>query len=150
MTGVQTCALPISTVTGAPLELPRTSLPLKAEITVGIHEPGGRVTEDKLTLPVRTRPLFVGLRPLFEEAVALGDDARFELVALDADGKALARPDLSYELVRRDVHWQWYETNSGWKYEAIYKDVPIGSGTRGTGSPSIMRFPRWRVRRPKF
>ena len=118
-----------TTVTGAPLELPRTSLPLKAEITVGIHEPGGRVTEDKLTLPVRTRPLFVGLRPLFEEAVALGDDARFELVALDADGKALTRAGLSYELVRRDVHWQWYETNSGWKYEAIYKDVPIGSGT---------------------
>ena len=117
-----------TTITGAPLELPQTSLPLKAEITVGVHEPGGRVTKDALTLPVRTQSLFIGLRPLFAEAVAVGDDARFELVALDADGKAVVLPGLHYELIRRDVRWQWYETKRGWSYEAIYKDVPIGSG----------------------
>ncbi|MFI4986406.1 MAG: alpha-2-macroglobulin [Alphaproteobacteria bacterium] len=118
-----------TTVSGEPLELPQTSLPLKADITVGIHEPGGRVTKDVLTLPVRTRTLFIGMRPLFQDAVPIGDDARFELVALDADGKALARPGLSYELVRQDVHWQWYESGHGWNYEAIRKESPVSTGS---------------------
>ncbi len=132
-----------TTVTGDPLQLPATSLPLKGDVTVGIHEPGGRVTKDVLTLPVHTRDLFIGLRPLFQDAVPIGDEARFELVALDADGKALARPGLSWELVRQDVHWQWYETGRGWNYEAIYKDVPLSTGSvdATAGRPAKLSLP---------
>ena len=130
-------------VTGGPFPLPQTSLPLKAEIRVGIHEPGGRVTQDTLTLPVRARPLLIGLHPLFEEAVAIGQDAGIEVVVLDAAGHPVARPGLRYELVRRDVRWQWYQGRRGWAYEPVYRDVPVTAGTLDVAAdrPATLSLP---------
>jgi alpha-2-macroglobulin len=115
--------------TSDPLELPKTSLPLHADITVEISEPGGRTTQATLTLPVRTQPLWIGLHPLFDKAVEVGKDARIEVVTVDDKGKPLARSGLKFELIRQDAHWQWYETKSGWSYEPVYTDVFVTSGT---------------------
>jgi uncharacterized protein YfaS (alpha-2-macroglobulin family) len=116
-----------TSVTGEPLTLPSTSLPLKAQITVGIHEPGGRVTRGSLALPVRSRPVWLGIRQLFSGSVDLGESGQFEIAALDANGQAIAKQGLRYELIHRDLHWQWFEGQRGWSYEPVYKDVLVKS-----------------------
>ncbi|HYB10134.1 MAG TPA: alpha-2-macroglobulin, partial [Alphaproteobacteria bacterium] len=115
--------------TSDPLDVPKTSLPLRADIDVDIYEPGGRTTEASLSLPIHTQPLWIGLHPLFDKAVEIGKDARIEVLAVDDKGEKIARSGLKFELTRHDAHWQWYETKRGWSYEPVYTDVFVSSGT---------------------
>ena len=69
-----------------------TSLPLRAQITARVFEPGnGRATKTEKSLPLRTRDVYLGIRPTFEGRYAQeGTDTAFDVVALDADGKQIA------------------------------------------------------------
>jgi uncharacterized protein YfaS (alpha-2-macroglobulin family) len=44
----------------AALKLPVTTLPLRADITVAVAEPGGRATESRVTLKLATQPVLLG------------------------------------------------------------------------------------------
>ena len=56
----------VALVTGNTGELPDASMPLQATISASVFEPGGRTTDNTLTLPVKTRDAWLGLRPQFE------------------------------------------------------------------------------------
>ena len=44
-----------------------TGLPLRAQLTARVFEPGnGRATKTDKTLPLRTRDVYLGIRPTFE------------------------------------------------------------------------------------
>ena len=121
-----------STITGAvPADkVPDTTLPLRASIRVSIFEPGGRSTDTRLALPVRTKPLFIGIRPHFRGGRIEEDtEAGFDVAAVDADGKPLAREGLRYELVREYSEYNWYRSNNQYRYERTTYDVPVTDGT---------------------
>jgi uncharacterized protein YfaS (alpha-2-macroglobulin family) len=104
-----------------------TSLPLRAEIRVAIFEPGGRTTESRLDLPLATRPVALGIHPLFEGGrIAEDGSAGFEIIALDETGKRIAREDLQVQLVREIVRYDWYAvSNGGWRFEPTTRDRPV-------------------------
>ena len=106
-----------------------TSLPLKADFTIALFEPGGRTTSRKVSLPLRTRDVLIGVRPSFEfESVQENTPANFEILAVDANGKAIAKSGLTYELVSENVDYRWYRVDNEWKYERVVNDRIVEGG----------------------
>ncbi len=106
------------------------SFPLEGRLTVGMFEPGGRTTREEVSVPVFTRTLYLGLKPLFDNnEVGENAQARFALVGLDQSGHLTERPGLRYELVREDTNYQWYEVEGEWRFETVTRDHLIDTGT---------------------
>jgi uncharacterized protein YfaS (alpha-2-macroglobulin family) len=105
-----------------------TTLPLRADIGIAVREPGGRTTSTRLTLPVRTRDVYVGIRPAFEGSVREGQEALFEVIAVDATGERLGGRTVDYRIFKDASTWQWYRSGSSWSYERVRREVEIASG----------------------
>lgn len=126
-------------LTGTLPDLSAVAHPLKAQVNAALTEPGGRTTRQTLSVPVRGRDVYLGLRPGFKHGRAAADSpANFELIALDAAGARLARSDTRWELIREDVRYQWYEVDGAWRYERIVRDRPVAEGAVdiASGSPA--------------
>jgi hypothetical protein len=114
---------------GTLADLPETTLPLKASIRVSIFEPGGRATTETVSVPVRTGPLLIGVRPLFDDDSSPEDSAaKFEIVALDEAGKPVAQKGLAWSLVREVTEYTWYKKDNQFHYERSTHDVPVSDG----------------------
>src|SRR5262245_52442051 len=72
-------------------DVPKTSLPLRADVVAGVFEPGGRVVRESVRIPVRASDLYLGVKSASGEPyVAEGKDAAFEAIAVDALGNRVA------------------------------------------------------------
>jgi alpha-2-macroglobulin len=139
MTVPETDANGSTEATGSIGDLADTTLPLKAAVTISIHEPGGRTTDKNVDIPVRTHDVMIGIRPDFDGgSVAENARAGFEAVAVNGDGKRVALSGLTYSWVREDTTYQWYQKDGSWKYEAVTRDRLVTSGKMdiGAGAPA--------------
>ena len=119
-----------SKISGTIVKTPDSTQPVKASIKVSIFEPGGRSTDTEISLPVRTKPLFIGLHPRFRDTRIEEDtEAAFDIAAVDADGKPVAREGLAYSLVREESEYHWYRTDRQYRFERTTYDVPVTDGT---------------------
>lgn len=102
-------------------KVPDTVLPLSARIQARVFEPGGgRATRTDKTVPVRTREIYLGIAPTFEGRYSReGTDTEFDLVALDATGKQIARPSVEYQIERIVYSYQWYQVDGRWRWQSI-------------------------------
>ncbi len=134
-------------------DVPDTSRPLQARITVTLSEPGGRPVRKSVTVPVRPKSHALGLRPQFSEGrVGEGQEAGFDLVALAPDGTPIATPGLSWELFEERVVYQWYRQNGRYSYNATTRNIPLTSGTVAVAAdkPAVLAlgkrdFGRYRI-----
>jgi alpha-2-macroglobulin len=111
-------------------ELPASTRPLEAQITVRMAESGGRAVERKLTLPVTPDAPMIGIKPMFSgRSLADGANAEFDIVMAAPDGKTLARPALRYDLLKVEISYQWYRQNGQWEYEPIKRTERVANGT---------------------
>ena len=114
--------------TGTLEATPPPNVALKAVITAGLQEPGGRVTSDSVTLPIRPGNAMIGIRPRFKDnQVGEGDEAGFEIIAVDNAGKPLAG-HLHWTLIQQVHHFDWYLSGGHWAYHKTDNDVPVLSG----------------------
>ena len=124
-------------------ERPDTSRPLQAQVRVALFEPGGRPVNQLLTLPYRLQDINLGIKKGFQDDLAPGQDASFELIALTADGQALASSGLRVELVRENYDYFWYYADARWDYKLIIRDsAPLHTrqlDLSATG-PTALRF----------
>ncbi len=131
----------ITEVSGSIGDLAETTLPLKAQIKVSIHEPGGRTTDKSVEVPVRTRNAFIGIRPDFDGgSVAENVKAGFEAVAVDGNGKRIALGGLTVSWVREVTSYQWYQDNGSWKYQSTTRDRLITSGTMNIAAGAPLKL----------
>ncbi len=115
---------------GTVQDFPDVSHPLRADITVSVFEPGGRLTRGQVSVPIRHKAVNLGIRPLFKYRVAQRNKpADFQLVALDPLGAAMAAEKVSWTLIREVVNYQWYQSGNNWRYERIVRDRPVEAGT---------------------
>ncbi len=123
-----------------------STLPLKAIVGFGVYEPGGRATEERLSLPVRHRPVFLGIKPGFDDnRVPNGTEAQLGIAAIDAEGKQIARPGIAWRLEREVWSYIWYrdaERGGRWAYRVSVQMEPIQSGTwtLAADKPQDLRF----------
>lgn len=126
-----------------PLELPEippTSKPLEASIQVQVLDEGGRPVERSLSLPVASRQVRIGLKPLFDGSVEEGGNARFEVMAIDPDGRRVALAGLRWTLLRLHTTFQWYESDGTWDYEPITTSQRVADGTLDLGADRVGRI----------
>jgi uncharacterized protein YfaS (alpha-2-macroglobulin family) len=143
-----------------------TTQPLEAEVRGRVFDIDGRPVQTSRTLPLRLLPAYVGIRPAFAEALPADSEAGFDILLLDADGKALPGRRLAWELVREDYDYVWFERYGQWDYDTVVLDnrlqagelavdaegrghvaVPVGSGRyrlevydQGTSAATSYRF----------
>ncbi len=108
-----------------------TSLPLQVQVQARVFEPGnGRSTKTDKVLPLRTRDAYIGIHPVFDGNYAPeGQDSEFELVAVDADGKQIALPAADYKIEKVVYSYQWYQSDSRWRWQTIVSDRLITADT---------------------
>jgi len=114
---------------------PTSTRPQEAQIFIRMVETGGRAVERKLTLPVAPKGNMIGVKPLFaDHNVAEGDAARFDVVFVAPDGKALARSGLRYELLQMDTRYQWFRQGTSWSFEPVKTTRRIADGELSAGA----------------
>ncbi len=140
-------AMPATDAAGrstATLMLPRapdTTRPLRATLAVSVTEPGGRPTRATAAFPVRTEGPFIGIRPAFPGgAIAAGTEAGFEIIAVDAEGRAVAAPRLKLRLVRERPDWRVVLRERIARYETVWRDEPVQAADLAVTAAAPARF----------
>lgn len=110
-------------------QIPDTVQPLKATVRVEVRDVGGRAVAETIDLPIRSRDLFLGLKPLFaDDRAPEGGIAELEAIAVAPDGTRQPVAELQYRVVREVWDYQWYLQYGQWDYRAVVRDEPGESG----------------------
>ncbi len=139
-------ALPNTDATGAASlsitlpDLPQTSKPLKAEVTIRLREPSGRALADKVAMKVNTGRSFIGVKPLFDGSVEEGAQAEFEIVGIGADGKQAGLNGVKWEVQRIENQFQWYSRDNRWSYELVTYETRAAGGTVDVPAAGTVRI----------
>ena len=110
-----------------------TSHPLRAEITVGTAEPGGRYVKNSTRVPVRTQDVYLGMKPDFDGRVKRNKPFSFNIKAVDWQGKQLALDNVEWVLVEEDWHYNWYRHRGDWRYRREVRDIERARGSVNVG-----------------
>ena len=117
------------------------SHPLEARADIRIYEPGGRTTGEVITVPVKSRPLFVGVRMNADYGyVAEGAEAGFEVVAVNENGEQIALKGATYEFVRENVDYRWYQVDGEWRYERVVRDRIVAGGKLDVAAEGVAKL----------
>ncbi|WP_295399710.1 alpha-2-macroglobulin family protein [uncultured Thiocystis sp.] len=117
-----------------------TSKPLEASVQVRVVDDNGRPVERSLTLPVASKQARLGIKPLFDGSMEEGGNARFEVIALGADGRRTVLAGLRWTLSRLTTSFQWYESDGTWDYEPITSSQRVADGTLDAGLDEVGRI----------
>ncbi|EBA17570.1 hypothetical protein RSK20926_07527 [Roseobacter sp. SK209-2-6] len=121
------------------VEFPGTEaqgLPLTAELTTRLTDGSGRPVERRLDLPVAPSGPVIGIKPLFEETVAEGSQAGFELLALSSDLTSMPM-QVKWTLNRLETRYQWYQLYGNWNWERSTRRKRIASGEMMLGEQPL-------------
>jgi uncharacterized protein YfaS (alpha-2-macroglobulin family) len=122
-------------------DLPDVQAPLMATLRVEVYEFGGRPVIESIQLPVRNKPLYLGIKPAFaDDEVAENSAAEFEVIALGADGKPVLMPQLQYRLVKEEWDYNWFFADGSWDYQVSIRDGDARAGTTNAGGLEPVRL----------
>ena len=108
-------------------ETDRVGTPMRATVTARIAEGSGRPVERSVTAAVQPPGSIIGIKPLFEDVVAEGSDAQFDIIALSPEAEPEAR-DVTWTLNRVETRYQWYQLYGSWDWEPITRRTRIATG----------------------
>jgi len=102
--------------------------PFRADLIVGVVEPGGRVVRESARIPVRPDDRYLGLKLAGDGyGFAQSAPAEIDAILIDRNGKQTAA-DIEWRLVEEDYWFDWYRENGEWRWRRSYKDVLVGEG----------------------
>jgi len=110
--------------------------PLQADIKVRVLEGSGRPVERTLTHPVAAAGSMIGVKPMFEDVVAEGTSARFQIIALDAE-LAPTNMKVQWTVNRVRTTYQWYQLYGDWEWEPTTRRTRVASGELTLGDDPI-------------
>ena len=122
-----------------PLDLPAPATegkPLEITVITRLADGAARPVERQLTAPVRPAGPVIGIRPLFDEVVAEGTDAGFEVIALDAALQP-APMRVRWTLNRLETRYQWYQLYGDWNWEPTTRRTRVASGEAALGAAPL-------------
>ena len=110
--------------------------PLEALFVARVAEGSGRPVERRITRLLTPSAPMIGVKPLFDEVVAEGSDARFQLIGIDAETKPTLMT-VKWELNRLKTHYQWYQEYGSWTWQAVNSRKRVGSGQVALGQTPV-------------
>ena len=113
-----------------------SGLPLRLNTVVSVLEPGGRAVAESIRVPYRPEALYVGVKPAFESSVEEGGEAKFQVVAVNADGKAVAQR-LNWKVLAIDYHYDWYRDGEQWTWRRSRTVTKVNEGVLNTPAGGV-------------
>ncbi|MGB8812618.1 MAG: alpha-2-macroglobulin family protein, partial [Paracoccaceae bacterium] len=108
-------------------EIDDPARPLEARMTVRVAEGSGRPVEREITKLLTPSAAMIGVKPMFDDVVAEGTDARFSLVGVGPD-EAPVPMKVKWELSRIETNYQWYQSGGNWNWEPVVSRSVAGEG----------------------
>lgn len=128
-------------ITVALPEIEAAGRPLEASLTTRLTDGSGRPVERSLDLPVSPEGPILGIRPLFEDVVAEGTEAGFELVALSPSRQPMPMR-VKWSLNRIETRYHWYQLYGNWNWEPSTRRKSIATGEATLGeTPFVLSTP---------
>ncbi|NHK27045.1 alpha-2-macroglobulin family protein [Parvularcula flava] len=115
-------------------------MPLRADLVVGVAEPGGRFVQESARVPVRTLDRYVGVRQDEGERRSNDENVVFSLLALDREGTPVEEASLDWRLIEEDYRFEWYRQNGEWRWRRDYQDILIATGTLDTNEDGLAKL----------
>ena len=103
-----------------------TAAPLAAAVTASVFEPGGRPVREGVTLKLRTRPLYLGVK----STAGSGDTPTqtFDIIGVDAQGRRVTAAGVTWTLVSENWDYDWYQQDGRWQWRRNSRDVVVARG----------------------
>ncbi|WP_457647190.1 alpha-2-macroglobulin family protein [Profundibacter sp.] len=118
-----------------------TGQPLEARFTVRIAEGSGRPVERRITQRLAPDGPMIGIKPLFDDVVAEGSAATFQIIAIDQD-EAQTPMQVKWTVNRIETRYQWYQQYGNWNWEEIQTRKRVAGGTAAlNGAPITIEAP---------
>lgn len=119
-----------------------TAVPLKALVTASVFEPGGRPVRESVTLKVRGKPVYYGVKVNQDEAggnkvPSLG----FDIVAVDPAGRRIAS-QAGWTLVSENWDYDWFQQDGRWQWRRTSRDKVIAQGQLNIGAGDAAKLGR--------
>ena len=113
--------------------------PLSAALTASVLEPGGRPVTEGLTLKLRPKPLYFGVRTT---QGSLGEEQTqtYEVIAVDAAARRIAAPAATYTLIAEHWTYDWFEKDGQWGFHRTSRDSVIAKGALAVGANAPARL----------
>ncbi|MCP5474906.1 MAG: alpha-2-macroglobulin family protein [Rhodanobacteraceae bacterium] len=101
--------------------------PIAVTLFGSLYESGGRPVSRILKRTLWPAPQLVAVRPLFDpENLSGGQEARFEVLKVDAQGQRVAASGLQARLIREDRDYNWtYDNALGWRVDFTQRFVEV-------------------------
>jgi hypothetical protein len=112
-------------------EMEAADTPFRAEIVATVAEGSGRPVERREERIIAPPEAVIGIKPLSADpygVVPLGTEARFDLIAVGADGARAGMP-VEWEINRVEYRYQWYQYYGQWNWEPITTRSRVAFGT---------------------
>jgi uncharacterized protein YfaS (alpha-2-macroglobulin family) len=98
----------------------------------------GAVGPALLQLPSRPRDYAVGVKPRAVNGVFSENSlARFEIIALNAEGKPRGVDDLTYQIYAEGRSFEWHQSDGRWDYKPSQQQRRIGGGPLAIGADGM-------------
>jgi alpha-2-macroglobulin len=111
------------------LELPESDAvgqPLEATVIARLADGSARPVERRLTAPVRPETPVIGIKLMFDDVVAEGSEAGFQIIGLSPDLEPL-QMQVRWTLNRVETRYQWYQQYGNWNWEPITRRTRIAT-----------------------
>ncbi len=113
-----------------PVEIPQLETdgkPVEATVTVRLADESGRPVERQIAAPVLPSAPVIGIKPMFEDVVGEGSEARFQIIALSPE-MTPAPMQVRWTLNRLETRYQWYQLHGNWNWEPTTRRTRIATG----------------------
>ena len=111
--------------------------PLRADVVVGVVEPGGRVVRESARIPVRPDDYYLGLKlPEGKHSFGESDTVEIETVLLGWDGE-VTDGEIEWKLYEQDYWFDWYRDNGQWRWRRSWRDILVAEGRGKTGRDAL-------------
>ncbi|WP_411851799.1 alpha-2-macroglobulin family protein [Stenotrophomonas sp. LGBM10] len=129
-----------------PAEVKATA-PVAVVVSGSVYETGGRTVTRTLKRVMWPAPVLVGVRPLFkpEDGADANSNARFQLMRVDAAGKAQPAKGLKATLVRelRDYHWSFNDNRWDYDFTRRFENKETRTLDAGTAATTVDFAVEW-------
>lgn len=109
-------------------DLPDSSQPMLAYLQSFVFDVSGRPVDAKIAIPLRLRDVEIGLKKSFAGRLNAGDEATFDIIALDKQGQPVKGRTIFYELVKEDYYYSWYRSGYDWNNRRHITDSMVKTG----------------------
>lgn len=104
-----------------------TNQPLAASLVASVFEPGGRPVRESATLKVRTKPLYIGVKPT-SSGTGSAITQTYEIVAVDASGRRVSAEGVGYSLIAETWDYNWFQKDGRWAWRRTSRDSVLAKG----------------------